>query len=103
MSAFIDTNVLIRHLTGDRPRLAAQAAAFLRDESELFLADLIVAETVDVWSRSTRHPGQSAAHGVPCQRHNPALSFAYKQSRAFLLEVPWGTSTSPGWRKPLRA
>ena len=41
-------NVLIRHLTGDPPQLAARAAAYLRAESELFLTDLVVAETVYV-------------------------------------------------------
>ncbi|MGI8762090.1 MAG: PIN domain-containing protein [Jatrophihabitantaceae bacterium] len=48
MSAFVDTNILVRHLTGDPPAMAARATAFLRRESELFLADLIVAETVYV-------------------------------------------------------
>lgn len=48
MSAFVDTNVLIRHLTGDPPEMAARAAGYLRGESELFLADLVVAETVYV-------------------------------------------------------
>lgn len=48
MNAFVDTNVLIRHLTGDPPALAKRATALLRDGSELFLADLIVAETVYV-------------------------------------------------------
>ena len=48
MSVFVDTNVLIRHLTGDPPAMAARASAFLRRESEMFLADLIVAETIYV-------------------------------------------------------
>jgi predicted nucleic-acid-binding protein len=48
MSAFVDTNVLVRHITGDPPEMAARATAYLRSESELFLADLIVAETVYV-------------------------------------------------------
>ena len=48
MSVFVDTNVLIRHLTGDPPAMAARATAFLRREPELFLADLIVAETIYV-------------------------------------------------------
>lgn len=46
MSAFVDTNVLVRHLTGDPPAMAARATAYLAAEPELFLADLIVAETV---------------------------------------------------------
>ena len=48
MSAFVDTNVLIRHLTGDPPRQAARATRFLAEADELLLADLIVAETVYV-------------------------------------------------------
>lgn len=48
MSAFVDTNVLVRHLTADPPEMAARATAFLADATVLFLADLIVAETVYV-------------------------------------------------------
>ena len=48
MTAFVDTNVLIRHLTGDPPELAARATAFLGEAEELLLADPIVAETVYV-------------------------------------------------------
>ena len=48
MSAFVDTNVLIRHLTGDPPRQAARATRFLAEADDLLLADLIVAETVYV-------------------------------------------------------
>ena len=48
MSAFVDTNILIRHLTGDPPRQAARATKFLAEVDELFLADLIVAEVVYV-------------------------------------------------------
>ncbi|MDJ0792394.1 MAG: PIN domain-containing protein [Acidimicrobiia bacterium] len=48
MTAFVDTNVLIRHLTADPPDLAARATAFLANADDLLLADLIVAETVYV-------------------------------------------------------
>ena len=46
--AFVDTSVLVRHLTGDPPDLAARATRFLAQADELLLADLIVAETVYV-------------------------------------------------------
>lgn len=46
MSASVDTNVLIRHLTGDPPETAARATRYLAAADELLLADLIVAETV---------------------------------------------------------
>ena len=48
MSAFVDTNVLIRHLTGDPPAQARRATTFLEQADELLLPDLIVAEVVYV-------------------------------------------------------
>jgi len=48
MSAFVDTNVLVRHLTGDPAAMAERATAFLASEPELYLSDLVVAETVYV-------------------------------------------------------
>jgi len=48
VSAFVDTNILVRHLTGDPPEMAARATAYLTSASELFLVDLVVAETVYV-------------------------------------------------------
>ena len=48
LSAFLDTNILIRHLTGDPPAQARRASAFLERAGELFLPDLIVAEVVYV-------------------------------------------------------
>ena len=48
MSAFVDTNVLVRHLVGDPPEMANRATAYLQSEPELFVADLIVAETIFV-------------------------------------------------------
>lgn len=48
LSSFVDTNVLIRHLTGDPPEMAARATAALAAAEELLLADLVVAECVYV-------------------------------------------------------
>jgi predicted nucleic acid-binding protein len=48
VSAFVDSNVLIRHLTGDPPAQARRATAFLEESDELLLPDLIVAEVVYV-------------------------------------------------------
>ena len=47
-AAFIDTNVLVRHLTGEPPEQAERATAFLARAEELLLADLVVAELVHV-------------------------------------------------------
>lgn len=46
--AFLDTNVVIRHLTGDPPAQAARATAALASAERLLLADLVVAECVYV-------------------------------------------------------
>jgi len=48
LSAFLDTNVLIRHLTGDPPVQARRATSYLRRANELLLPALIVAEVVYV-------------------------------------------------------
>ena len=48
MTAFLDTNVLIRHLTGDPPAQARRATAFLEQADELLLADVIAAEVIYV-------------------------------------------------------
>ena len=48
MRAFVDTNILVRHLTGDPADRAARATAYLAEATELYLTDLIVAETVYV-------------------------------------------------------
>ncbi len=48
MSAFLDTNVVVRHLTGDPPRQARRATALLAAADELLLPDVIVAELVFV-------------------------------------------------------
>jgi predicted nucleic acid-binding protein len=48
LSAFLDTNVLVRHLTGDPPEMAVPAIAALADGEQLLLVDLVVAECVYV-------------------------------------------------------
>jgi predicted nucleic acid-binding protein len=48
LSAFVDTNILVRHLTGDPPDQAERATAFLTDADELLLTDLVAAEVVYV-------------------------------------------------------
>jgi predicted nucleic-acid-binding protein len=48
LTAFLDTNVLIRQLTGDPPDLARRATALLGSGERLLLADLVLAECVYV-------------------------------------------------------
>ena len=46
MSAFVDTNILVRHLTGEPAEMASRATRYLQVETDLLLTDLVVAETV---------------------------------------------------------
>jgi predicted nucleic acid-binding protein len=48
LTAFLDTNVLVRHLTGDPPEMAKRATAALGAGERLLLADLVIAECVSV-------------------------------------------------------
>jgi len=48
LSAFVDTNVLVRHLTGRPTGQAKAATAYLAAADELYLTDLVLAETVYV-------------------------------------------------------
>jgi len=64
VSAFVDTNVLVRHLTGDPPDLAARATAYLTNEAELLLADVVVAETVYVLESFYKAPRSQVADAM---------------------------------------
>ncbi len=48
MTAFVDTNILVRHLTGDPPAQAARATRYLAAANDLLLPDLILAEVAYV-------------------------------------------------------
>ena len=64
MSAFVDTNILVRHLTGDPAELAVRATRYLEVESALLLADLIVAETVYVLESFYEAPREQVAEAI---------------------------------------
>jgi len=48
VTAFVDANVLIRHLTGDPPEMASGATRYLAAADELLLPELILAEVAYV-------------------------------------------------------
>ena len=73
MSAFIDTNVLVRHLTGDPANMAARATAYLKHEPELLLADLVVAETVYVLESFYEAPRDQIAEAIRSLLALPAV------------------------------
>lgn len=59
--AFVDTNVLVRHLTGDPPAQARRATAFLAGRHELILMDLVLAELVYVLESYYERPREEVA------------------------------------------
>jgi predicted nucleic acid-binding protein len=64
VTAFVDANILVRHLTGDPPAMATRATAYLATASELLLADLIVAETVYVLESYYKVPRAQVADAM---------------------------------------
>jgi predicted nucleic acid-binding protein len=48
VTAFVDTNILVRHLTGDPPEMATRATRYLQQADELLLPDLVLAEVAYV-------------------------------------------------------
>jgi predicted nucleic-acid-binding protein len=48
LTVLLDTNVVIRHLTGDPPEMASRATQFLAANAELVLVDVVLAECVYV-------------------------------------------------------
>lgn len=64
MSAFIDTNIIVRHLTGDPRAMAERATRFLATERDLLLPDLIVAETVYVLESFYEAPPDQVAEAI---------------------------------------
>ncbi|MEZ5118302.1 MAG: PIN domain-containing protein [Candidatus Nanopelagicales bacterium] len=64
MSAFIDTNIIVRHLTGDPADMAARATTFLESASGLLLTDLVLAEAVYVLESFYRVPHAKVAEAM---------------------------------------
>ncbi len=64
MSAFVDTNILVRHLTGDPPDMAQRAKSYLATERGLLLADLVVADTVYVLESFYEVPRRQVAEAM---------------------------------------
>ncbi|WP_167666219.1 PIN domain-containing protein [Mycolicibacter icosiumassiliensis] len=106
MTAFVDTNILVRHLTGDPPDLAARATEYLRSAERLLLADVIVAETVYVLKSFYRAPREQVAEAIrslitfDCMNSvDPALLSASSPSTPWSISPP-GSACTPGSPSP---
>jgi predicted nucleic-acid-binding protein len=62
--AYVDTNVLIRHLTGEPRGLSARATRILKSADRLILTDLVVAEAVYVLESFYERPRSEIAESV---------------------------------------
>jgi predicted nucleic-acid-binding protein len=87
VNAFVDTNVLIRHLTGDPPGQAAQATRLLSQADQLLLPDLIVAEAVYVLESVYRVPRPRVAELVRAIVAFPSIEVADEPVLLRALEV----------------
>ena len=64
MTAYVDTNVFVRHLTGDPPEQAAAASRYLAGAGELLLTDLILAEVAYVLGSVYKVPRAQVAESL---------------------------------------
>lgn len=73
MTAFLDTNVLVRHITGDPPDQALRATRYLQQADELLLPDLILAEVAYVLESYYRMPREELANALRASLTFPAV------------------------------
>lgn len=76
LRAFVDTNVLVRHVTGDSPAQARRATALLASGAELILVDLVIAEFVYVLESFSEVPRARIAEAVRALIALPAIAVA---------------------------
>ena len=63
-AAFLDTNVLVRHLTGEPAGAAGRAGRYLATARALFVPDLVLAELTYVLEKHYRAPRAQIAEAV---------------------------------------
>jgi predicted nucleic acid-binding protein len=73
VTAFVDTNILIRHLTGDPPEMATRATRYLADADELLMTDLILAEVTYVLESFYETPRAQVATTLRAVLAYPAI------------------------------
>jgi predicted nucleic acid-binding protein len=73
VTAFVDTNVLVRHLTGDPTAQAAKATSYLQRAADLLLPDLILAELAYVLEGFYETPRAQVAETLRAVLAFPAI------------------------------
>jgi predicted nucleic-acid-binding protein len=74
--AFVDTNVLIRHLTGDPVAQARKATAALRAAERLLVSDIVFAECIFVLESFYEAPRAQVATAMRALLAMPAVAVA---------------------------
>jgi len=87
VTAFVDTNVLVRHLTGDPPEQAARATRLLSRAGQLLLPDLVLAEVVYVLESVYRVPRPRVAELARAIVAYPAIEVVDEPALLRALEV----------------
>lgn len=87
MSVLVDTNVLVRHLTGDPPGQARRATVFLAAADELVVPDLILAELVYVLESYYELPRPEVASLARSLLALPSVAVANRDLLLRALEV----------------
>jgi len=76
LTAFLDTNVIVRHRTGDPPAMARRATAFLARAHTLLLTDAVLAECVYVLDSFYEVPRPQVAELMRSALAMPAVRVA---------------------------
>jgi predicted nucleic acid-binding protein len=87
VTAFVDTNVLVRHLTGDPPEQAERARRLLSGGDQLLLPDLVLAELVYVLESFYELPRTRVAELARAVVAFPAIEVADEPALLRALEV----------------
>ncbi|MCX6390316.1 MAG: PIN domain-containing protein [Solirubrobacterales bacterium] len=87
MTAFIDTNVIVRHLTGDPPDQAARATAALASGETLLLTDVVLAECAYVLESFYEVPRERVAELMRAAIASPNLKTVDEAALIRALEI----------------
>jgi predicted nucleic-acid-binding protein len=87
LTAFVDTDILIRHLTGDPPEIATRATAALASGDQLLLADLVLAECVYVLESFYEVARAQVAQLMRAAIALPTIEVLHEESLLRALEV----------------
>jgi uncharacterized protein len=89
--AFLDTNVILRHLLGDNEELSPRATAFIervdRGEVRVYTSDAVISEVVFTLERSYRQPKPLIRQGLQKLLALPGLVLPGKQRIRRVLDL----------------